>query len=196
MALDFKRHRFTVREFDEMGRAGIFDEDARVELLNGEIVEMAPIGDRHFLAAVRVEAAFHGAFTGVAVISTQNPVRLGSRSEPLPDVALLRPGIERVPSAEDVLLLVEIADAMADLDRRIKVPLYARAGVREVWLVDLRHDVVEVYQNPTQKGYQSVRVAHRAERIAPGTLPDRPVAVSDLLPEPEAGSPDAAPLQE
>jgi Uma2 family endonuclease len=185
MALDFKRYRFTVREFDEMGRAGIFDEDARVELLDGEIVEMTPIGDRHFLTTVRVQAAFHGAFTGVALVSTQGPVRLGKRSEPQPDVALLRLGITGVPSTEDVLLLVEVADTTVELDRRIKMPLYARAGVREVWLVDLRRDVVEVYRDPTRGGYLSVRVARRGESIDPEALPDRGVAVSDLLPNPE-----------
>ncbi len=185
MALDFKKYRFTVRKYEEMGRAGILDEDARVELLDGEIVEMPPIGDRHFLAAMRMEAAFYGAFAGAALVSIQKPVRLGKRSEPEPDVALLRPRITGVPSAEDVLLLVEVADTTVELDRRIKLPLYARAGVREVWLVDLRHDLVEIHQQPTPKGYRSVCAARRGESIAPETLPDRPVAVSDLLPEPE-----------
>jgi len=185
MALDFRRYRFTVREFDEMGRAGIFDEDARVELLDGEIVEMTPIGRQHFLVTLRINTAFHAAFMGVAQVSVQGPVRLGKRSEPQPDLALLRPGISDLPGPEDVLLLVEIADTTVELDRRIKMPLYARAGVREVWLVDLTRDVVEVYRDPTRGRYLSVRVARQGELIAPEALPDRSVAVSDLLPSPE-----------
>lgn len=185
MALDFKRYRFTVRQFDEIGRAGILREDARVELLDGEIVEMEPVGDRQFLARIRASDAFHSAFSGAALVASNGPVRLGKRSEPQPDLALLRLGISDLPGPEDVLLLVEIADTTMELDRRIKVPLYARAGVQEVWLVDLPHDLIEIYQDPTPKGYRSVRVARRSERIAPEMLPDRPVAVNDLLPEPE-----------
>ncbi len=187
MAVDFKRRRFTVAEYHQMAEAGILGEDDRVELIDGEIVEMTPIGHRHILCVNRINRHFVRSFDDVAMVSVQNPVRIGRRSEPQPDLALLRPesdlrNVVQV-TERDVFLLAEVAHTSADPDRRVKVPLYARAGVPEVWLVDLPQDTITAYRDPTPSGYRTARVFRRGEQIAPNAFPDRALAVADLLPE-------------
>ncbi len=187
MALDLKRRRFTVTEYHQMAQAGILGEDDRVELIDGEIVEMTPIGARHAECVDRLTDLFFRAFGGAARVRVQNPVRLGERSEPQPDIALVRrkPGFYASghPGPEDVFLLVEVADSSSDPDRRVKVPLYALAGIPEAWLVDLEQQTITAYADPTPDGYRSVRVFRRGEEVAPGVFPDRALAVADLLPE-------------
>jgi Uma2 family endonuclease len=133
MALQLPRRRFTVEDYYKMAEAGILTEDDRVELLDGEIVQMSPIGPRHANAVDRANRAFSRRVGDAAVVRVQNPIRLSSRSEPQPDLALLRPragGYGRAhPGPKDVLLVLEIADMLVAIDRRVKLPLYARAGV-------------------------------------------------------------------
>jgi Uma2 family endonuclease len=185
MALDVKRRRFTAEEYDEMGRAGILGEDDRVEIIEGEIVEMNPIGDRHLECVVRLADLLYRHFADMAFVSTQNPIRLGKRSEPQPDLVLLRrqpsPFGPGHPKAEDVLLLVEVADTTAEFDRRIKLPLYARAGIAEVWIVDLAQQIVTAHSNPTGRGYRGTRLLRRGDQITSGAFPERPLAVDDFL---------------
>lgn len=187
MAIELKRRRFTVDEYEQMGRAGILGEDDRVELINGEIIEMTPIGHRHAVCVKRLTREFYRIFDDVAVISVQDPVHLGEYSEPQPDLALVNPPADsyllRHPGPEDILLIVEVADTTAESDRRVKVPLYARTGVREVWLVDLEQETVTIYLDPTLSGYRTARVAPREESLAPSAFPDRLLAVTDILPD-------------
>ena len=187
MALDLKRRRFTVTEYHQMAQAGILGEDDRVELIDGEIVEMTPIGCLHAACVNRLNRRFSRTFGDVALVSVQNPVRLGEDSEPEPDLALLRPRADFYasghPGPEDIFLLVEVADSSSDPDRRVKVPLYARAGIPEAWLADLEQQTITAYADPTPDGYRSVRVFRRGEVVAPGVFPDRALAVADLLPE-------------
>ena len=186
MAIDLKNRRFTVTEYHQMAQAGILGEDDRVELIEGEIVEMTPIGARHAECVDRLADTFIRAFGGAARVRVQNPVGLGERSEPQPDVALVRrkPGFYASghPTPGDVLLLVEVADSSADPDRRVKVPLYARSGIHEVWLVDLEQDTITIYRDPTPDGYRNARVARRGDELAPAAFPDRALAVADILP--------------
>jgi Uma2 family endonuclease len=152
MAVQPAPYRFTVGEYYQMAESGIFNEDDRVELLEGEIVEMAPIGSRHAASVRRISRSFFEHLSGKATVSVQNPVRLNEQSEPQPDVVLLRHRPDYYagghPGPEDILLLVEVGDTTAAWDRERKLPLYAAAGVREVWLVDLPAGTVEVCRRP------------------------------------------------
>ncbi len=185
MALHLPRRRFTVAEYHQMAQAGILGEDDRVELIEGEIVEMPPIGDRHAASVDRLTERFVQRFSDVAIVRVQNPIRLGEHSEPQPDLALLRRRADFYaaghPAPPDVFLLVEVADTSAELDRRVKIPLYARGGIPEVWLLDLQQETLTVYRVPTPDGYRAVQVLHRADAIAPAAFPDRALAVADLL---------------
>lgn len=186
MALELKRRRFTTEEYHRMARAGILGEDDRVELIDGEIVEMTPIGRRHASCVATLSQQFAETLRGSVLIWPQNPIRLDDDSEPQPDLVLLRPRPDRYASADptpdDVLLLVEVADTTVESDRRVKVPLYARSGIQEAWLVDLEQETVTVYLDPTAAGYRTARVARRGEQLAPSAFPDRPLAVADILP--------------
>jgi Uma2 family endonuclease len=166
------KHRFTVEEFRKMGEAGIFAEDDRMELVEGEIVEMTPIGWRHVEsvnALTGVLADLRG--SGRFVVSVQNPLVLGEHGEHYPDLVLYREGVRgRVPEARDALVVVEVADTSLSYDRNVKLPLYARAGVPEAWLVDLRAGVVEVHTGPHADGYGAVRTYTRGEIVHSATL--------------------------
>ena len=168
-----------------MGEAGILREDDRVELLEGEIVEMTPIGSRHAACVDRLNHFFARGVGPRAIVRVQNPVRLSERSEPQPDLALLRARPDFYarahPGPSDILLLVEVADTSAEMDREVKMPLYARAGIPEVWIVDLEGECVEVYREPTPQGYQNVRRIRRGQRVSPQAVPDLELAVDDLF---------------
>ena len=179
------RRRFSVEDYHRMLQAGILSEDDRVELIDGEIVEMAPTGPRH---AGTVKALAHllwRRLQGRAILSVQDPIRLGERSEPQPDLCLLRPRHDYYrsshPTAADVLLLIEVAEATADYDRQVKVPLYGRHGVAELWLVDLGSEQVEVYRRPGEEGYGEVRSLGRGEVVSPLSFPDLALGVDELL---------------
>ncbi|MBI4506726.1 MAG: Uma2 family endonuclease, partial [Chloroflexi bacterium] len=177
--------KFTVDEYERMGQAGILGEDDRVELIEGEIVEMTPIGHRHAGCVKRLNRLFSQELGTTAVIGIQDPVRLSEDSEPQPDVAVLRPRADLYASAHptpaDVLLLIEVAESSAEPDRRVKVPLYARGGVPEVWLVDLGGETVTVYRDPTPDGYRTERTVQRGETLAPAALPDLQVLSAEVL---------------
>src|SRR5688572_716064 len=142
MAAQPTRRRFTVDEYYQMGEAGILTEDDRVELIKGEIIQMPPIGSPHASHLLRISRLFNRFFLEQALIPMQNPLRLGERSEPIPDLMLLRlrPDLyaKGHPTPEDVLLLVEVSDTTLAYDQGTKVPLYARHGVSEVWVVDIK----------------------------------------------------------
>lgn len=178
------RHRFTVEEYHKMGETGIFHEDDRVELVEGEIVEMAPIGARHaetvntlneLLAELRGTTGY--------TISVQNPIVLGAHDEPQPDLALLRADRDRtrLPHPGDVLLVVEVSDATLRYDRETKLPLYAGAGVPEAWLVDLQNGAIELHTEPSAGGYKVARKFDRAETITSITVPQVSVGVGRVL---------------
>lgn len=178
-----KRH-FTVEEYHRMAQAGILSEDDRVELVEGEIVEMVPIGSRHAACVGRLTALFSAVQTG-GIVWVQNPIRLGEHSEPQPDLTLLRPRGDFYasghPGPQDVLLVVEVAETSADADREVKVPLYARAGIAEVWLVDLEQDVVDVFRDPSQEGYRTISQHRRGDSLAPAALPGIRLDVREIL---------------
>ncbi|MBI2203048.1 MAG: Uma2 family endonuclease [Candidatus Rokubacteria bacterium] len=186
MAVTLRRRRFTLDEYHRMGEAGILHEDDRVELIEGEIVEMAPIGSRHAATVARVTAFFTRRLGDRATIWSQNPVVLPAQvSEPQPDIMLLAPRADfyasALPEPHDVLLLIEVADSSLTYDRRTKLPLYARAGVSEAWLIDVDAGRVEIHRSPSGGRYRDVRSPARDESFAPLAFPDVAVTSSDLL---------------
>ncbi|HHJ37985.1 MAG: hypothetical protein AXA67_12560 [Methylothermaceae bacteria B42] len=169
-----KRHRITVEEFQRMGEAGIFPEDKRVELIEGEIIDMGPIGNPHASSVRKLIHTLSRQINGKALLDVQNPILLDESSEPQPDIVILRPRSDfyatHTPTAKDVLLLIEVADTSLDYDHNVKIPLYARHGIPEVWLIDLENQVIEVYRNPTPQGYTSVQAYQAGEIIQAETI--------------------------
>jgi Uma2 family endonuclease len=177
--------RFTLEEYHRLGELGVLDEDDRVELLDGQVVAMTPIGPAHAGCVGALTAVLGRAIGPNALLWVQNPVRLGDQSEPQPDLAVLRarPDGYRIahPQAHDILLVIEVADRSAGWDREVKLPLYARAGVPEVWLVNLPDQQVETYREPAGQRYTTVHFARRGELLAPLFLPSASVSVDQIL---------------
>lgn len=177
--------RFKVQEYHQMAAAGILEEDDRVELIEGEIIEMPPIGSRHAACLGRLNRLLSGQVGDLALVRVQDPLRLGEESEPQPDLALVKPRADFYssshPRPEDVLLVVEVADTSAGYDRSVKVPLYARAGIREMWLVDLERERIEVRSEPTAQGYRTAQAYRRGDRLTIDALPQIEIAVDDIL---------------
>lgn len=177
--------RFTVDEYHRMGEAGILHEDERVELLEGEIMQMAPIGSRHADCVDYFAEWLITRLAGRAVVRIQNPVRLSAGSEPEPDLALVRPRPGRYaaahPAPEDVFLIVEVADTTLRYDREVKLPLYAGAGIPEVWIVDLEGQRVLVYRKPNTSGYEDAATVERGGTLSPLAFPELALRVDHLL---------------
>lgn len=182
MAVEIVRHRFTVEDYHRMAHAGVLGENDRVELIEGEIVEMAPVGSRHASCVDRLVRLFTQGLGEQVIVRVQNPVRLGERPEPQPDLALLRPRLdfyaEAHPGPKDVFLLVEVADTSASYERQVKLPFYAQWGIPEVWLVDLAEGVVEVCREPRPEGYAMSEKHLRGQRLAPRAFPTSPLPLT------------------
>ena len=187
MAIAYERHRVGIDEFHRMVEAGVFELDARLELISGEIVErVSPIYPPHASATSELTALFIGYHGAAVTVRCQAPVTLPGDSEPQPDISVVTPDANgywtRHPAPPDIHLLVEIADSSLAQDRRIKIPLYARAEIPEAWLVDLVKGVVRIYREPIDGEYTSVRIAKRGESISIAAFPDEKFFVNDFLP--------------
>ncbi len=185
-----KRRLFDVGEYYAMSDAGILAPDDRVELLDGEIIQMPPIGVNHASCTNRMTHMLVTRFGERAVVSVQNPVRLDAYTELQPDFMLLDKREDYYstghPGPEDVLLLVEVSDSTVGFDRGAKLRRYARAGIREVWIVNLPSQVVEVYSEPDGSAYGSSSVVGIDGELAPGAFGDAAVSVSEILSKLEA----------
>jgi Uma2 family endonuclease len=169
-----------------MVEAGILHEDDRVELLHGEIVDMPPIGPGHASGVKRLLNGFLPLqLQGKVIISVQDPIQLGAHSEPQPDVALLKPRpdfyAQGHPTPQEVLLVVEVMESSAGYDREVKVPLYARFGIPETWLLDVERELIEAYREPTPEGYRQVHTRRRGERLSPEAFPQFSLTVDEVL---------------
>jgi Uma2 family endonuclease len=178
-------YRWTVEEYEELGRAGIFDENDRVELLNGEIIVMSPIGYRHATAVNLLNRFFVKNENGRYVVTPGNPFVLDEHSEPQPDLCLaesviLTQGHHAGPG--QIFLVIEVSDSTVAYDRKDKGPAYARNGVREYWILNLSSNVLEVHREPGAEGYREVRTLGREETIAPLAFRDVILRVGDFLP--------------
>ncbi len=185
-AVDIRlRHRFTVAEYHRMGETGMLAPDARVELIEGEIIDMPPIGSPHASRVFFISDCLRDVTKGRAFVWVQNPIRLTQHSEPQPDIALLRPRPDLYnsshPTPADVFLIIEVADSSLAYDTQIKLPLYAYYGIPEVWIADLPNRRLIVHRNPTHAGYQDVQTLTDLSAVTPLLLPDVTVDLSDLF---------------
>jgi Uma2 family endonuclease len=177
---------FTVAEYHRMAEAGIFTEDDRVELIEGEVVAKSPIGPRHAACVKKLAALVRGRTAGRGlVIGVQDPIGLSEHSEPLPDLSILHPRDDFYagghPRPSDVFVVLEVADASVMYDRNTKLPLYARAGIREVWLVDLVRNGVDVYSSPSATGYATQQRFGRGATAVSLAVPELVIPVDEIL---------------
>ena len=180
------RHRFSVDAYHRMGETGILHPADRIELIDGEIVEMAPAGSAHIGAVFALNRLLTRAAPEGVTVSVQSPIQMGDRSEPEPDLALLRArpdGYRKPPppSAADVLLIIEVSDTSLRYDREVKRALYARHQVPEVWIVDLAAAAVEIYRKPEQQTYAEVATRGRSEMLQPFLFPGVRISVSEIV---------------
>jgi Uma2 family endonuclease len=177
--------RFSVEEYHRMAEAGILKPDDRVELLDGDIIPMAPMSSRHAAVVSKIGRWLSRKLADHALIRTQLPVRLDDYSEPEPDIALVRfrenDYADAHPAPADIFLLVEVAQSSLTFDREIKIPQYARAGVSEVWLFNLEHQHVECFSEPGPRGYAVTRIVRRGATLAPHAFPHASANLDDLL---------------
>jgi Uma2 family endonuclease len=184
------RHRWTVAEYHRMAEVGLLHEDSPVELIDGEIIQKElPISSQHAGAVRHLIVLMHRDIPakGKYIVSVHNPVVLNEYNEPEPDLALLRWRdnfyVDAHPSPQDVMLVIEVADATACYDRDVKVPLYASHGIPEVWLLDIQQRQLEIYRDPAHGQYRQ-RDCRRTGQIAPILCPDAVIDLAELFPNP------------
>jgi Uma2 family endonuclease len=180
-----QRHPISVDEYLRMGEAGVFAPEARLELIEGEIIEMPPIGSPHAGTVALLDRLLARAAGDQAFVWVQNPLRLGERSMPQPDLALLKPRPDSYrrshPTAADVLLAIEVSDTTARFDMETKLPLYARHGIRELWIVDLNEQAIRVYREPGAGGYATSLVVMGDQTVASSALPQVRLAACETF---------------
>lgn len=185
MSVQVERRSFNVAEYYRMSEAGILSDNDRVELVDGEVIKMSPVGSRHAACVKRLNMLLTRHVGQAAIVSVQDPIRLDDYSEPEPDIALLRPRsdfyAQTHPTPADALFIVEVADTSAEYDRGVKVPLYARAEIPEVWLIDLTKDAVEIYAQPVNGTYQEFRQAKRGEFLTSQRISGFALSVDAIL---------------
>lgn len=181
----FARRRFTVRQYERMVEAGVIRPEERVELLDGEVVEMPPIGPPHASRVDRCNVHLVRALGRDVIVRVQSPLHLSDLSMPEPDVTVLRYRDDFYasghPTVADVLLLVEVGDRSARFDHEVKLPLYAAASIVEVWLLDVGAGTISVFRDPRPDGYQTSVTAQHGDTLRPSALPASVVAAADLL---------------
>lgn len=179
------RRRFTVDEYHKMAESGLLTEDDRVELIDGEVVEMGPIGSVHASRVSRLNRLLVSMVGDTAVVWPQNPVRLGDQSEPQPDLTLLKPRTDdyrdALPASADVLLLIEISDSSLRFDREIKLGLYARHSIPVVWIVNLRDETIEVHEEPRLDAYESKQTVAGDEPLSLKAIPRLKLTAAEVL---------------
>jgi len=168
-----------------MGETGVLPPEARVELLDGQIIDISPISPSHGGVVNRLIRLFSHRSRGRWLVTAQNPVHLNDFSEPQPDLMLLKPAADdytsRHPGPDDVFLLIEVSDSTLESDREAKLPTYGRAGIAEVWIVNLASGTLEVYREPNFTGYSSTQILNPGDQASPFHFPDATIDVAELL---------------
>jgi Uma2 family endonuclease len=184
MSVSISRRLFKAKEFRDMIEAGVFREDDRLELIDGEIVEMSPIGSRH-AACVRTLNLLLRRVGSRALVDVQNPLGVSDENDFYPDVVVLKPRddnyVKEIPRAIDTLLVIEVADTTLKFDRTIKKPRYAEAGAPELWIVDLEGSRVWVHRTPLEGDYGEVFEARPGDVLSVPGMPDVEIQVSELF---------------
>jgi len=176
---------FSVEQYHQLAERGLLTEDSPVELIEGEVVRMSPIASRHAGIVNRSSTYLNRMLSDIVLVSVQNPIRLSHFSEPEPDIALLRPRKDfysnSPPGPGDVLVVIEVADESLRFDRTVKLPLYARARIPQVWLIDLQNNVVEIHSRPSDNQYEKSISLKRGEGLVIPELADFSFRVEDFL---------------
>jgi Uma2 family endonuclease len=182
---EVRRYNFTVDEFAKMGEAGIFTAEDRVELIDGEIREMAPIGSHHAAIVSRLNVTLVELLKRTAILEVQNPLRLDSHNEPQPDFSIVKARDDyyetSLPEPGDTLLVIEVADSTLAYDIHDKTPRYARYMIPEVWVVDVEAKVVRVFTQPGPGGYANERVMQRGSTITSASVEGLRVGVNEIF---------------
>jgi Uma2 family endonuclease len=185
MQIEALRRPFTVDEYDRMLEVGILGKEDHVELIEGEILEMSPIGWRHAACVDRATALLVLAFAGKAIVRPRGPIQLGDYTKPQPDLILLEPRKDyyasKGPVTRDAQLVIEVSDKSIRYDRGPKLRVYARHGVSEVWIEDLTSDTLLVFREPSGATYKTELALRRGESIAPLAFPEVAFSVSEFL---------------
>lgn len=177
---------FRVEEYEALCRSGILADDDRLELINGTIIQMTPIGNRHAACVDRLNMTLAPRLAGRAIVRVQGPVTLSDLSQPQPDLSILRSDPNFYsgghPGPADTVLMIEVADSSLAFDRSVKAALYAAAGVRELWIVDLTGSAAEVYRLPRPEGYAEYRrLTDPGDQLSPAAFPDVNFPLGDIL---------------
>jgi Uma2 family endonuclease len=184
MPVQLQRRLLTVAEYHTMIDAGILTESDRLELLNGEIIYMSPIGSPHAAMVRRLDEILHQLLKGKALVSTQNPVAIADFSEPEPDIALLKRRadyyVDGHPQPQDIFLVIEVADSSLGTDREVKLPIYATAGIPVYWIVNLTDQQIEVYHTPDEGIYKVREIATPKDHVSLDSL-GLELAVKEVL---------------
>ncbi|MDT7543443.1 MAG: hypothetical protein QOE33_3347 [Acidobacteriota bacterium] len=184
MSRKLAKHWISAQEYERMGEAGILPSSARFELIKGDVYEMSPIGSPH-AACVKYLSRILNEMGRDFIVGVQDPIRLDDFSEPQPDLTLLRPREDFYrtahPTPADMLLVIEVADTTVFTDRTIKIPLYARAGIPEVWLVNLPEEQIEIYTKPAGETYESIAQFGRGAGAQSPTIEGLALSVDELF---------------
>ncbi|MDB9508344.1 Uma2 family endonuclease [Microcystis aeruginosa CS-338/01] len=185
MSLSLITRKFTVEEYEKMANEGIIKPDEKVELIRGEIIKMSPMGTHHAASIYRLTQLFYRKFGDLILLGVQNPIRLNNNSQPEPDLSLLIPRsdfyVAAYPCPQDIYLIIEVSDSTLDYDRYTKIPLYAEANIKEVWIVNLKEECLEVYRYPLQGSYQDMQKYYRGESIFIESFPEIELTFTEIL---------------
>lgn len=179
------RYKLSIEDYHKLGEVGILNEDSRVELIEGELIEMAPIGATHLWVVNNLNTLLVTAVGKRATVSVQNPVILPPNSEPQPDFSLIKRKVRgaagQVPRPADTYLIVEVSDSTLKYDRGTKLQLYAKTGIREVWIVNVKGSCVEAYRQPSKTGYEVKLLFKPGQQMAPEALPEAVIDVAEIF---------------
>jgi Uma2 family endonuclease len=182
---DVKPYRFTVEEYFRMGEIGVFAPEARVELIEGEIIEMPPIKPPHSGTVITLNRLLVPRCADKALVSVQNPMIISNFSAPQPDFAVLRPRHDdyqgKLPEVNDVILAIEVANTTLRYDLGRKSPLYARHGIRELWVIDVNEQVVHVCRDPSETGYRSTATLRGQDRVSIEAIPTVSIGLNEIF---------------
>lgn len=185
MAVQSTRWQFTVADYARMAETGILSEDDRVELIDGEVRAMSPIGPLHAAIVKRLNALLSQALGDTASMSVQDPIQLDDFTEPEPDLAVLQPRLDYYanghPQSEDLLLLIEVSDSSLDYDRSEKIPRYATAHIPEVWIIDVHGETIEQYSEPRTGTYRTIHLLKSGDLIPSIRLPSVQASLDYIL---------------
>jgi Uma2 family endonuclease len=185
MAVEITRHAFSVHDYARMRESGILSEDDRVELIDGEIRTMSPIGPLHAAIVRKIVKYLTTLVAEQAIVSPQNPVQLNDYSEPEPDIAILQPRSDNYahahPRPDDIIIIIEVSDSTVQYDRTEKLPRYAAANIAEAWIIDVAQQTIEQYTQPMRGEYARMKKVFFGDIITSSSLPGITLDTSDIF---------------